>query len=48
MGGTEALEQPYLEVPLHKLYKKKNYLAIDFICRRNINNSCDVKFPGNT
>jgi magnesium transporter len=23
MGGTEALEQPYLEVPLNKLYKKR-------------------------
>lgn len=23
MGGTEALEQPYLEVPLHKLYRKR-------------------------
>jgi magnesium transporter len=23
MGGTEALEQPYLEVPLRKLYKKR-------------------------
>lgn len=23
MGGTEALEEPYLEVPLHKLYRKR-------------------------
>src|SRR5688572_15431283 len=23
MGGTEALQQPYLEVPLHKLYRKR-------------------------
>lgn len=23
MGGTEALEEPYLDVPLHKLYRKR-------------------------
>ena len=23
IGGTEALEQPYLEIPLHKLFKKR-------------------------
>ncbi len=32
MGGTEALEQPYLEVPLYKLYKKRIFwLLILFI-----------------
>ncbi|HEX6845600.1 MAG TPA: magnesium transporter, partial [Chitinophagaceae bacterium] len=32
MGGTEALEQPYLEVPLNKLYKKRIvWLLILFI-----------------
>ena len=32
MGGTEALEEPYLEVPLHKLYRKRIvWLLILFI-----------------
>lgn len=32
MGGTEALDDPYLEVPIHKLYKKRIvWLLILFI-----------------
>ena len=27
MGGTEALDEPYLEIPLFKLFTKKNSMA---------------------
>ena len=33
MGGTEALNEPYLEMPILRLFKKKNSLVGDFVFR---------------
>ena len=44
MGGTEALNEPYLDTPLLKLFRKKNWLVGSIILGRIANSKCNGIF----
>jgi magnesium transporter len=44
MGGTEALNEPYLDIPLVKLFRKRHRLARCIVSRRNAYRNSDGIF----
>jgi len=46
MGGTAALNEPYLDIPIFKLFKKKSGMADCVVPRRIINGLCYGLFRG--
>ena len=44
IGGTEALDEPYLEMPLLKLFQKTNNMAGSTVPRRNAYGNCHGLF----
>ena len=45
-GGMEALDEPYMRIPLWQMVRKARRLAGHFVSRRNVDRDGDGELPG--